>query len=174
MAVEAVWTSKEIILAIIATGLISALAGWVADFVKERWSEKRSARYAAMRCAIAFESYAADCWNNANMSEGHFHMAEEAYSESLPPAPVIPEDIDWRSVDPILADAVLSFMTSSKIAESEAAYARVYEGNPFDFDDATRMLGRRALEISSKLRSRYGMRPSAEYEKMHKRLKGSG
>ena len=112
-ASEAVWTSKDIILAIIATGLVSALAGWAADFVKERWSEKRSARYAAMRCAVAFEHYAADCWNNANMSEGHYSMIQEAYSKSLPPAPAIPEDIDWRPVDPILADAVLSFMTSS-------------------------------------------------------------
>ena len=169
-ASEAVWTSKDIILAIIATGLISALAGWAADFVKERWSEKRSARYAAMRCAVAFEHYAADCWNNANMSEGHYSMVQEAYSKSLPPAPAIPEDIDWRPVDPILADAVLSFMTSSRIAESEADYARTFEGNPFDFDEATKMLGRRALEIASKLRSRYGMRPSAEYEKMYKRL----
>lgn len=100
-------------------------------------------------------------------------MMEEAYAKSLPTAPVIPEDIDWRSLDPIFADAVLSFMTLSKIAHSEPAHARIFEGNPFDFDDATRMLGRRALEIASELRSRYGMRPTTEYEKMYKRLKGN-
>ncbi|WP_292635616.1 hypothetical protein, partial [Mesorhizobium sp.] len=109
----------------------------------------------------------------ANMSEGHFQMVEEAYSTSLPPAPVIPDDIDWRTLDTTLSDEVMSFITSSKIAESEAAYARTYEGNPFDFDDSTRMLGRRALEIASKLRARYGMQLSPEHEKMAKRLKGS-
>ncbi|WP_192362099.1 hypothetical protein [Mesorhizobium mediterraneum] len=75
------------------------------------------------------------------MSEGHYSKTQEALAESLPAAPSIPEDLDWKAFGFGLAEEVLSFMTSLRLVESEATDAKVFEQNPFDFDDAVKLMG---------------------------------
>lgn len=169
-AEDSIWTSKDILGAIVATGLISAAASWVVDLIRSAYARRKAARYGAMRCAVALENFAADCWHITNMAEGHFSVAEDAYSDDLPSAPILPEDIDWKSLDSTLSDRILSFVTSIKLASSEAAYSRAFEGNPFDFDGSAKSLGLQAVELANTLRTAYGMMRSPEYERMKKRF----
>lgn len=61
--VDSIWTSKDIVTAVVATGLVTAAASWCVDLIKTWWSKRNIARYLAMRCATELERYAVDCWH---------------------------------------------------------------------------------------------------------------
>lgn len=94
--VDSIWTSP-IMTAIIATGLVSAVASWGVDFIKILYGGKKAARYGAMRCATELERYALGCWHEFIMGQGEFRQHQNI-SGRLPPAPEFPQDVDWKAL----------------------------------------------------------------------------
>ena len=170
-ASDSIWTTKEIVFAVIATGIVSAVASWVVDLIKSKYARHKAALYAAMRSAVALERYAVDCWDIFSMAEGEYDRHRDVSPQPLPDAPSYPDDVDWKSLDPSVADEILSFANGSRIAQSQAEYARMWENNPFDFQDAAKNRGWRALTLAGKVRHRYHLGPSRDLDRLWKDLK---
>ncbi|AZO34223.1 MAG: hypothetical protein EOS76_01275 [Mesorhizobium sp.] len=168
--VESIWTSKDIVTAIVATGLVTAAASWCVDLFKTWWSKRNAARYGAMRCATELERYAVDCWHVFIMGHGEFQMHQDITNGSLPPAPDFPNDVDWKALAPQLANDVLSFSNITKISESLANYAHVWERNPFDYHATAKERGLEALKLAGRLRSAYDLRSPSGLDRAWKEL----
>lgn len=165
--VESIWTSP-IITAIIATGLVAAVASWCVDLVKTWWGRKKAARYGAMRCAAELERYAVDCWHEFIMGQGEFQLHQDITHSSLPAAPEFPNDIDWKALG--LANDVLSFSNVTKVSESLADYSHVWERNAFDYHAAAKERGLEALKLAGRLRSRAGLQSPTGLDRVWKEL----
>jgi hypothetical protein len=167
-AIATIWTSKEVIGAVIATGILSAVASWFLDGVKSWYGTKKAARYGAMRSAVALERYAIDCWHLFIMGKGEYERHKDMTPMPLPVAPTLAEDINWKAVDATIADDVLSFSNVTAVSESLANYAEVIERNPYDFHEAARERGYEALKLAGRIRSVYGMRSQKEFDRIWK------
>jgi hypothetical protein len=169
---DAVWTSKEVWPLIVATGVFSSFATFIfagfADAFKARWNRKKAAHYAAIRCAVSLERYATDCWDIFFMSKGEFDYHRDITPQPLPAAPAFPDDVDWTSIDQALADDILSFANGSSIAESLVNYAKLWESNPFEFQEAARDRGLRALKLAARARKRYQMASPDDLDRLWK------
>ena len=167
-----IWTSKDIITAIVATGLLSAVASWLVDLAKSWWSNRKAARYGAMRCAAELERYAVDCWHEFIMGQGEFQQHKNISGGSLPAAPAFPNDIDWKALEPELANDVLSFSNITKVSESLANYSHVWEQNPFDYHAANKERGLEALKLAGRLRNVYDLQSPSGLDRAWKELQG--
>lgn len=168
---ESIWTTKEIILAVVATGIVSAMASWVVDLVKSKYARWKAAGYAAMRTAVALERYAVDCWDIFSMAQGEYDRHRDISPQPLPGPPSYPGDIDWKSLDPSIADEILSFANGSRVAQTQVEYARMWEDNPFDFQDAAKDRGWRALTLAGRIRKRYHLTSACDLDRLWKELK---
>ncbi|MEP9372567.1 hypothetical protein [Mesorhizobium sp. KR1-2] len=166
--VASIWTTKEIITAVIATGIVSAVASWVVDLIKSWYGRKKAAQYGAMRSAVALERYAVSCWHIFIMGEGEFERHRDVTSVRLPPAPDLPADVDWKAIDASLADDILSFSNSSNVSEALAEFSEVWEQNPFDFHDAAKERGLEALKLAGRIRKHYRMKSHNDFDRLWK------
>lgn len=141
----------------VTTGVFSLLWSGVIDFVKSWWTRSTEAKYLAVRTAVALEAYAIECWHSLQMADGYYDQTREAVLEGLPPRPAIPADVDWRSIPPEIAAKVFSFVNDTVIEEREADYARSFEGNPFDYETATRKQGCAAWALAREIRRHFGL-----------------
>lgn len=163
-----VWSGKDIILAVIATGIVSAIASWVVELVKSWHGKKLAAQYGAIRSAVALERYAVDCWHIFIMGNGEFERSRSMSSTSLPSSPVLPLDIDWKAIDPAIADAVLSFSNATGVSEALADYSDVWEHNPYDYHSAAKERGLEALKLAGRIRSHYRMKAHRDFDRLWK------
>ncbi|MER9674495.1 hypothetical protein [Mesorhizobium sp. M0208] len=167
---NSIWTTKEIITAIIATGIISAVASWCVEIFKGWYGRKQAARYGAMRCATELERYAVDCWHTFIMGKGEFQYSERVSSTRLPTPPEIAADVDWKALSPMIADEVLSFSNVTKVSESYANYASTWEQNPFDYHAAAKERGLEAVRLAARIRLAYGLQSVAGLDPIVKEL----
>lgn len=162
MAGEAIWTTKEIILAILGTGIVSGFASFVIDYFRARSGRGRKKMYMCMRVAVALEEYAIRCAELVDATEAHFAQTNSPLSTNVPDPPVYPEDIDWQSIDPGTAYKAMSFLNECQAQAVDARYVYHFEGNPFGIAEATKNSGRKAYELANVLR-RTASLPSPEF-----------
>jgi hypothetical protein len=169
------WASREVWGLIVATGVGSSLATFLlsgfSDSLKGKLYRMRAARYAAICCSIGLERYAVDCWDIYTMAKGEFDRHRDVSPQPLPDAPSYPDDIEWNSLDPLFADEILSFENGSRIAQSQAEYARLWESNPFEFQEAAKDRGWRALTLAGRVRKRYELDAPKDLDRLWKGFK---
>lgn len=99
--------------------LIGALVGSGISWFKSQWPTKKvtekNARYLAisMVCILnKYMEYCANLFKDDGLSEGQ-RSAEGCLSAEvkIPAVPSYPDEIDWKSIDPDLMFALLSFAT---------------------------------------------------------------
>ncbi len=151
------WDTKEIVGAIIATGLLSAFARELFDWLRSRRTKKQETRYIAMRAAIALEEFAEACASLCNEMEASQQVYGDVKASSLPPAPIYPDDVNWRLIDNEMADELLSFLNGISTKQREANYGANFESNPWELHTAAEGLGGIAWRLAKKLRERYGL-----------------
>lgn len=95
------------------------------------------------------------------MGKGEFQYSERVSSTRLPSPPEIPIDVDWKALSSSIADEVLSFSNVTKISESYANYASVWEQNPFDYHTAAKERGLEALRLAARIRLAHGLKSVA-------------
>ncbi len=157
--VASIWTTKEIIGSIIATGVVSASASSVIDFFRARSARRRDKVYLCMRIAAVLEAYAVNC---AAFLQGTSALYEETKSPSpgwMPDAPVYPDDVDWKSIEPGTAYKVISFLNECLVHGQDATFSDHFENNPFKVEDAAKKTGTRAYELANVLRAIAGLHP---------------
>ena len=125
---------KEAIATII--GALIALGGtW---FFSNRDIEK-SARYLAIRVVCVFDKYLEDCVSV--MKDDGLSYGQRTPDGCLEPqvsslgAPVLPNDVDWKSIDHNLMYAILSFPTDVDAADRHVAFIADMIASPPDYDE---------------------------------------
>lgn len=159
MADETIWTTKEIILTVMGTGVVSGSAAFVLDIFRSRSGRKSRQTYLCMRIAAALEAYAINCAESLEAAEAHYGQTRMPVIHSLPDAPVYPEDVDWHSVEPDIAYRIMSFLNEREAQASAARYAEHFEGNPFGSEEAVKSTGKKAYELANVLRSKAALQP---------------
>lgn len=159
MADESIWTTKEIVLAILGTGVVSGCATIAVDYIRSRSSRKRNRTYLCIRIATALESYAVNCAELLEAAAAHYGQTKTPLIISLPDPPVYPEDVDWHSVDPKIAYRVMSFLNEREAQAADARYVNHFEGNPFGTADAVQATGKRAYELANVMRGIARLQP---------------
>lgn len=159
MADEAIWTTKEIIAAVISTGAVSGSLSFIIDIFRSRSSRKRSRIYLCMRIATALEAYAINCAELLEAADAHYGQTQTPLIISLPAPPVYAEDVDWHSVDPKIAYRVMSFLNECEAQAADARFVNHFEGNPFGAEDAVKATGKNAYELANLLRSIADLQP---------------
>ncbi|MEZ2129752.1 MULTISPECIES: hypothetical protein [unclassified Sinorhizobium] len=104
-----IWTTKEIILAVLGTGIVSGSASFIVDYFRGQSSRKRDRIYLCIRIATALEAYAIKCAELLDASEAHYEQTKTPLGIMLPEAPVYPADVDWHSIDPKIVYRVMTF-----------------------------------------------------------------
>jgi hypothetical protein len=159
MADEAIWTTKEIILTVLGTGIVSGSASFVLDLLRSRSGRKRSRTYLCMRIAATLEAYAINCAESLEAAEAHYGQTKIPVILSLPDSPIYPEDVDWHSVEPDIAYRIMSFLNEREAQAAGARYAEHFEGNPFGGEEAVKSTGKKAYELANVLRSIAALQP---------------
>ncbi|MGO4569044.1 hypothetical protein AB4Z52_29355 [Rhizobium sp. 2YAF20] len=159
MADETIWTTKEIILTVLGTGIVSGSASFVLDFFRSRSGRKRSRTYLCMRITAALEAYAINCAESLEAAEAHYGQTKIPVILSLPDPPVYPEDVDWHSVEPDIAYRIMSFLNEREAQAAAARYVEHFEGNPFGSEEAVKSTGKKAYELANVLRSLANLQP---------------
>lgn len=97
-------------------GIIGVLVGsgisWFQTYCVSTRDDNKKAKYLAIRVVCVLDKYLEDCAdvvNDDGLSYGQ--RTEEGYLQAQvkrPPAPVFPEDVDWKSIDHELMYKILS------------------------------------------------------------------
>lgn len=156
MPAESIWNTREVVTAVVSTGVISALASsvltWVGDLVRSRSRSKRYRTYLCIRVTSTLEAYAISCAEVIEAAEAYYGQTEIPLVVSLPEPPLYPNDIEWNSIDPKIAYRLMSFLNEHEARSADVRYANQFEGNPFDGEEAARSTGKKAYELANVLR----------------------
>ncbi len=163
MGDASIWTTKEIVRAVIGTGVITAVLSpaltWLADFVRSHTRRKHAKTYLCMRVASILESYAIECAELVDASIAHYGQSQIPVTFSLPDPPVYPEDVDWHSLDARTAYRAMSFLNECEAQAASARYANDFQGNPFEAQEAAKRIGKKAHELANVLRGKADLQP---------------
>jgi hypothetical protein len=158
-------------------GLIGVVIGSLLTWIREAWSARRirtdHARYLAIRVVCVLDGYVGKCAevvDDDGLSYGQRN--EKGYlvpQVETPDAPKFPEDLDWKSVEHILAYKLLSMSNEAEMADSKISSVSEYVASPPDFEeyfeerqDQYSKLGLAAFAITQTLREKYKL-PSQEF-----------
>jgi hypothetical protein len=170
---QTIWTTKEIVSTVIATGVVSALVTTgltnFVEFVKGRSKKKKDSTYTALRLANVLEGYAFACWDIVDRAKVHYEYGGSAALEQPPPPLSYPADIDFKAIDTKLADRAIAMSNLIAIGTSDAEYAAQFEGNKWDFDWQCQLLGEKAWRLSDALRSGSNLAKNEELTKRAER-----
>jgi hypothetical protein len=152
-------------------GLVGVLVGAFLTWFRDAWSHQRTrrghARYLAIRVVCVLDSYIDDCARavlDDGLRQGQRDeqgcLQPEAF---LPPPPVFPEDLDWKSIDHDLMYRLLSFPSESEKVNRVVNIAWNCSIPP-DFEEGFEWqrseyakLGLEAFAITETLRKKYGI-----------------
>ncbi|WP_426236770.1 hypothetical protein [Pararhizobium sp. DWP1-1-3] len=161
--VDAIWTTREIVTAVVGTGVISAFASsaltWIGDIVRFNSRSKRDKTYLCMRVTSALEAYAIRCAEIIEAADAHYGQTKSPLIISLPEPPVYPHDIEWNSIDSKIAYRLMSFLNEYEARAADARHVSHFEGNPFDVQEAARSTGKKAYELANVLRGVASLSP---------------
>ena len=159
---------------VVATGLISAAWTTFWTFLTDHWKGAREGKATALRAAIALERYAIASFPVAYMGQDYYRERGQPWLNEIYDTLDLPGDAEWKQVEPHLTDEALSFRNLVALAQIRGGHAKYFEGNPYQIDEETLNLGRRAWDISEKLRRRYSLPEQRDLKFQLKELLGSG
>ena len=148
---------------IVLTAVLTTLGTWLVTKYTRRSELTRDARYLAIRVVCSLDSFIDACLpyvydKGAYRSDGAIDPTESA------PILLLPDNVDWRSINPDLMYRVL--MLPNKIALADRAISFVAEviAGPPDCDELFEeralqysKIGLEALDVCGAMRKAYGM-----------------
>ncbi len=158
--------------AIVVTAILTTVGTWVvARYTMVGAAEKeaaaraevreREARYLAIRLVCMLDPFIYECCsitmdNGEPDKDGYFVPTVEA------PAVVLPDNVDWRSLDQQLMYRALSFPNEIQAAKQSISAALEYAGTPPDYPEffvqrqkSFAQLGLAALSLADDLRAKF-------------------
>ncbi|MDH6252501.1 hypothetical protein M2347_002228 [Chryseobacterium sp. H1D6B] len=153
-------------------GLIGVLVGSGISWFQSHWTSRKesekNARYLAIRLVCILDKYMEDCADvvkDDGLSEGQ-RSAEGCLSPQvkIPAAPHYPDDIDWKSIDPDLMFALLSFPSEIENGNRMIDATEIISMAPNyqDWFDERRFyycqFGLIAYKLSNELSEKYGIK----------------
>lgn len=153
-------------------GLIGVLVGSGISWFQSHWTSRKesekNARYLAIRVVCVLDKYMEDCADivkDDGLSEGQ--RSEEGCISpqvKIPTAPHYPDDIDWKSIDPDLMFALLSFPSEIENGNRMIDATEIISMVPDyqDWFDERRFyycqFGLIAYKLSNELSEKYGIK----------------
>jgi len=158
-------------------GLLGVVIGSVITIFQTFWADRkerdRKARYLAIRLVCVLDKYLEDCLSVVN--DDGLCCGQRTREGCLEPqvkspgAPVLPSDVDWKSIDHALMYDIMSFPSDVEAADKEIASVDSEVAVGPDYDDFFEersfhyaKFGLRVHGLASKLRKKYGI-PAKDY-----------
>jgi hypothetical protein len=153
-------------------GLIGVIVGsaisWLQMYLAEKRAIRKNARYLAIRVICVLDKYLEDCADVVR-DDGlcYGQRTKEGYLEpqvKVPGPPVLPSDVDWRSIDHELMYKILSLPSDVEAAERIISAANNIAMPPdFEewFDERAfwyAKFGLAAYKLSKRLSDKYGIK----------------
>jgi hypothetical protein len=120
----------------------------------------RHATYLAVRVAALLDPFVMGCVG-VSTDRGSYDGNGELVPQELEPVLALPEDVDWRSISPILMDRILTLPNEIATAR-ETISSMSYIAGPPDYDEwfeerkyQWAKIGLMALDIATDLRKTY-------------------
>lgn len=144
------------------------ISGLLTHYLSGRQLERQrkiAAAYTAIRLAVTFEHFAHDCSGIVSKND-NAESSDGAAGEPVTKMPKLeifpPDDEGWKGLPPDLVDDALSFHQRIKAATSIIVSACEHAEHSDAVKEATEqcvLLGSRAWELGTKLRTAYGFKP---------------
>lgn len=153
---------------------MATLIGWLKDEKARRSVNQRAATYFALRIACMLDRYATECCNAILETKNHIssHGCIGSLHDRLPVFPDFPGDIEWKSVDPLLAMKILSFPNHVLEANRDIAFVNEVVSAPPDYDETFEesvkqcaQIGLEAWSLVKELKGKCGLPISGESKK---------
>jgi hypothetical protein len=157
MADDAIWTSQQIVGAVIATGLVSGGFREALDWLKGARRKRRELDYLSVSVAASLEAFAIECDDLHQGMEAYYENYKAVGSISIPAAPEFPKDCDWRLVEVTLLNELLTFGNRVRETQAKANFTHHFEGDVWSHASAVKELGERAAGLAERLRSAAGL-----------------
>ena len=151
--------------------LISVSAAWVLSVftpAATRWLARKRRRCAlALLVCPVLDRFVADCQATID-DDGDWTGFTRHFSVPMPTGPEFPPEVDWTSINPKLANRILSLPLATIRADQELGYLGDYVTPP-EHEEAFVFRRKRcfklqhdALELSVTLRKRAGLPPASD------------
>lgn len=114
--------------------LVGALITWIESYYSNRRTEKKNAKYLAIRVVCILDKFMEDCADvvkddglqfGQRTPDGFLHP-----QISVPNIPVFPDDVDWRSIDHELMYKILSFPSDIAAGNKLIDFTKNISGPP--------------------------------------------
>jgi hypothetical protein len=89
--------------------------------------------------------------------DANYEQYKAVGSISVPSAPKLPSDCDWRLIDVTLMNELLSFENKVRQAQNGADFTYHFEGNTWSHVEAVSALKKEAEAIARQLRANIGL-----------------
>ena len=162
---------------ILLTALVTTIGTAIVSYFGHRLTVRRDsdaererhARYLAIRVVCTLDPFASGCADVAG-DDGIPTPPEGEYEAGVAiPRLVLPDDVDWRSVDPELMYRILGLPSEIAVADQSISFVGSEISSPPDhyeyFSERSIKYGRlglTALKLADDLRKRYGI-PARDY-----------
>jgi len=125
---------------------------------------ERHGTYLAVRVACVLDPFVMAAVAVVN-DKGFYDQQGELTPEEKPPTLELPQDVDWKSIDPHLMDRILSLPNEIASTQKTISFVGEVISGPPDYDEwfverryQWAKLGLMALDLARDLRSRYKLR----------------
>ncbi|WP_141507401.1 hypothetical protein [Rhizobium sp. H4] len=152
-----IWTSKDIITAVIATGLVAAAFREFIELAKVSWRKQSEVRYLCVSAAVALEAFALECQELKERMEAAYDQDRVVGSISVPAPPKLPADCNWRLIDITLMNELLSFENTVRKSQIDADFEAHFQGNTWSHTAEVAVLMEKATALASQLRKNVGL-----------------
>lgn len=159
--------SDTIVLGLIsaASGLAGVIVATLLPWYRERWNDKRQARYLAIRVVCALDEFVDQCTSvvsDDGLRDGQRNAEGCLEPQAAQPKELLlPTDVDWRSIDHALMYNILA-LPSRIEADNRAISFAAEHSFPPDYEEVFEerryrfaCLGLDAAALTHTLRSRY-------------------
>ena len=147
----------------VTTGLFASVLTFAAAWLRELWTERRKkgkdGAYLAMRLAVILERFVIRCIYRAWHDEAELADGFHELDCKLPALDKFPDDTDWKSLQPGLAERTLSLQNQIASAEMASEYAAIRENNKASSQADPILIGMLAWRLAHDLRSYYKLVP---------------
>lgn len=154
----------------VGTGLVTYLGHRLTVRRDSEVERLRHATFLAVRVSAVLHPFVMSCVEVV-ADRGYRDQQGELFPDSVPPTLELPQDVDWRSIDPLLMDRVLSLPNEIASAEKTISFVAEVQSGPPDHEEwfeerrfAWAGLGLLALDIARDLRDRYEL-PQLDYSR---------
>lgn len=152
----------------VGTGLVTWIGHRITVARDTQEERDRQGTYLAVRVATVLDPFVMGCVNVVN-DQGSYDQQGLLEPEHSPPGLDLPQDVDWKSIDPHLMDRILTLPNDIASAEKTISFVGDMQAGPPDYDewfDERRYqwagIGLKALDLARDLRDRYRL-PQRDY-----------